>query len=131
MSATRTRRTRLSRNHARTGQRVSVLLNDGTVLDGKLVTWTTIVIEVRDDDLQLAERPAGMVSRVDAVFTTLTSPDTSRTHRFLISGCVNQWAGDHDHAHCWAAFLEFHGAPPGLGIDEFYDWLSRQTEGEQ
>lgn len=47
-------------------------------------------------------------------------PDTSRTHEFLISGCRNQWTADHDHAHCWAAFLAHHGAPAGLGIDEFY-----------
>jgi hypothetical protein len=53
----------------------------------------------------------------------MTTPDTSRTHRFPPTGCVNQWAADHDHADCWAAFLAFHEAPAGLGIDEFYRWL--------
>jgi hypothetical protein len=54
---------------------------------------------------------------------------TSRTHEFLVSGCRHQWAADHDHAHCWAAFLAHHGAPAGLGIDEFYAWLDRKITG--
>lgn len=52
--------------------------------------------------------------------------DTSQTHEFLISGCRYQWAANHDHAHCWAAFLEFRGAPAGMNVDEFYDWLNRR-----
>lgn len=61
-----------------------------------------------------------------AAETALGPSGTARTHRFLPSGCVNQWVWDHDHADCWAAFLRHHGAPEGLGVDEFYEWLERR-----
>lgn len=48
---------------------------------------------------------------------------TAQTHEFLVSGCRYQWVHDHDSAHCWQAFVAHHGAPVGLSVDGFYDWL--------
>ena len=46
---------------------------------------------------------------------------TSHTHEFLISGCANQWVGDHDHADCWAAFMAHQGQPAGTTYTEYYE----------
>jgi hypothetical protein len=47
-----------------------------------------------------------MVHMNNTAATTQTErPSTSQVHDFRISGCVNQWAADHDQAHCYAAFL--------------------------
>jgi hypothetical protein len=56
---------------------------------------------------------------------------TRRTHEFLVSGCRYQWASDHDSADCWRAFLAHRGAPEGMGVDEFYDWLDERSAKEQ
>ncbi len=52
--------------------------------------------------------------------TTQTPADTARTHEFLVSGCRNQFHGNHDHADCWARFMEFNGRPSETTYAEFY-----------
>ncbi len=46
---------------------------------------------------------------------------TAKVHDFQPSGCINQWAHDHDFWDCWAAFMRHHGMPETTTIDEFYD----------
>jgi len=48
---------------------------------------------------------------------------TSKTHEFVISGCVNQWGHDHDHADCWRAFMRHNGLPEITTYSEFYSEL--------
>ena len=50
---------------------------------------------------------------------------TQPEHEFRVSGCVNQWRHDHNHAECWAAFLKHNKAPIGLTVSEYYDNWSR------
>lgn len=47
--------------------------------------------------------------------------DTAHTHVFLVSGCRWQFAGNHDHAECWAEFMKFQGQPEGTTYSEFYE----------
>jgi hypothetical protein len=46
--------------------------------------------------------------------------DTAHTHEFLMTGCRNQWANDHDHAECWTEFMKFMGQPEGTTYSQFY-----------
>jgi hypothetical protein len=52
---------KITRHHARKGQRITVRLNDGTVIAGTLQTWDRIAVRVRTDDLRIAERSAAEV----------------------------------------------------------------------
>lgn len=60
MSDTRTG-ARITRHHARKGQAITVTLNDGTVITGRLDSWTRIAIRVQRDDLSIADYSASQV----------------------------------------------------------------------
>ena len=62
------------------------------------------------------EGPVKTAATDDDAYT----PPTPTTHRYELSGCVNQWLPDHDHADCWRAFMKHQGRPEGTSYSEYY-----------
>lgn len=57
---------RISRYHARKGQRITVRFNDGTSVSGILRSWDAITVRVSTDDLRVTERAASAVWYAEA-----------------------------------------------------------------
>jgi len=46
--------------------------------------------------------------------------DTAHTHEYLVSGCRNQFASDHNHTDCWRNFMVHQGRTADTTYGEFY-----------